>query len=120
MDNQSMTAAPEIKAVPDTIADAFDGFMGAFEAFKDANDTRLDEIEKKLSTDVVTRDKVERINKAMDDQKKAIDQLVLKKARPAIGGGGASSLEQIEHKAAFETYVRRGDDSGLRALEEKA
>ena len=38
MDNQSMTAAPEIKAVPDTIADAFDGFMGAFEALTKHSD----------------------------------------------------------------------------------
>jgi HK97 family phage major capsid protein len=68
----------------------------------------------------VTRDKVDRINKAMDEQKKAIDQLVLKKARPALGGGGALSLDAMEHKAAFETYIRRGDESGLRALEEKA
>ena len=119
MDIKSMTAAPEIKAVPETIADAFDGFMGAFEAFKEANDTRLDEIEKKLSADVVTRDKVDRINKAIDEQKKALDQLVLKKARPALEGG-ARSLDQMEHKAAFETYIRRGDDSGLKALEEKA
>ena len=93
-----MTAAPEIKAVPDRIEDAFDGFMSAFEAFKDANDARLDEIEKKLSADVVTRDKVDRINKAVDEQKKAIDQLVLKKARPALGGGEVSSLEAMEHK----------------------
>ena len=119
MDNSGMTTAPEIKAVPDRIEDAFDGFMSAFEAFKDANDTRLGEIEKKLSADVVTRDKVDRINKAMDEQKKAIDQLVLKKARPALGGGDVS-LEQMEHKAAFDTYIRRGDESGLRALEEKA
>jgi HK97 family phage major capsid protein len=120
MDIAGLTTAPEIKAVPDRIEDAFDGFMSAFEAFKDANDTRLGEIEKKLSADVVTRDKVDRINKAMDEQKKAIDQLVLKKARPALGGGEGSSLEQMEHKAAFETYIRRGDESGLRALEEKA
>src|SRR5262245_26829400 len=108
MESASIATAPEIKAVPDRIEDAFDGFMSAFEAFKDANDTRLDEIEKKLGADIVTRDKVDRINKAMDEQKKAIDQLVLKKARPAIGGGEASSLEQMEHKAAFETYIRRG------------
>lgn len=119
MDSQNLTAAPEIKAVPDTIADAFDGFMGAFEAFKDANDIRLGEIEKKLSADVVTRDKVDRINKAVDEQKKALDQLVLKKGRPALGGG-VQSVDQIEHKQAFENYIRRGDESGLRGLEEKA
>lgn len=119
MDIASITSAPEIKAVPDRIEDAFDGFMSAFDAFKDANDRRLDEIERKLSSDVVTRDKVDRINKVMDEQKKALDQLVLKRARPALGGGDISA-DQVEHKAAFETYIRRGDESGLRALEEKA
>lgn len=55
MDSAGMTTAPEIKAVPERIEDAFDGFMNAFEAFKDANDVRLGEIEKRLSADVVTR-----------------------------------------------------------------
>lgn len=120
MEQHKQTAAPEIKAVPDTIADAFDGFMGAFEAFKDANDTRLDEIERKLTSDVVSRDKVDRINKAVDEQKKALDQLTLKKARPMLGRGEATSAAQLEHKAAFEAYIRRGDESALRELESKS
>ena len=103
MDSASMTAAPEIKAVPDRIEDAFDGFMSAFEAFKDANDVRLGEIEKKLSADIVTRDKVDRINEAMDEQKKAIDQLVLKKARPALGKGGFRLQETSD---SLISYVR--------------
>ena len=112
--------APEIKAVPETMTAAFDDFMEAFEAFKETNDRRLGEIEQKLTADVVTRDKVDRINRAMDEQKRVIDQLALKKARPALGGSGAQSLEAAEHKAAFSAYMRRGDDSALRALEEKA
>jgi HK97 family phage major capsid protein len=119
MDN-AIHAAPEIKAVPDTIADAFDGFMSAFEAFKEANDSRLDEIERKLTSDVVSRDKVERINKAVDEQKKMLDQLTIKKARPMLGRGEAITAEQIEHKAAFEAYIRHGDESGLRGIEAKA
>ncbi|MCF3642631.1 phage major capsid protein [Rhizobium sp. TRM95111] len=111
-------AAPEIKAVPETMTAAFDDFMEAFEAFKETNDRRLGEIEQKLSADVVTRDKVDRINRAMDEQKRVIDQIALKKARPALGGGG--TIEAAEHKAAFETYIRRGDDTGLRDLEAKA
>jgi HK97 family phage major capsid protein len=120
MSKTAATAAPEIKAVPDTIADAFDGFMGAFEAFKDANDRRLDEIERKLTADVVTTEKVERINKAIDEQKRAIDQFVIRKARPALGRGDGISLEAMEHKAAFEAYMRRGDETGLREIEGKA
>jgi len=113
--------APEVKGVPETVTAAFDEFMEAFEAFKEVNDRRLGEIEQKLSADVVTRDKVDRINRVMDDQKKVLDQLVLKKARPQLGGdGGEMSAEAIEHKAAFDAYIRRGEETGLRELEAKA
>jgi HK97 family phage major capsid protein len=114
-------AALEIKTVPDTMAAAFDDFMGAFEAFKETNDQRLGEIEAKLSSDVITRDKVDRISRGMDEQKRALDQMLLKKARPALGGKAeAMSFEAAEHKAAFDSYIRRGDEQALRALEEKA
>ncbi|MCM2291898.1 phage major capsid protein [Allorhizobium sp. BGMRC 0089] len=113
--------APEIKAIPDTMGAAFDGFMEAFEAFKQANDQRLDEIEHKLTSDVITRDKVERINKAIDEQARVIDQLALKKLRPALGRGGAmKGLDAAERKAAFDAYIRRGDETGLRELQAKS
>lgn len=114
--------APEIKGVPETVTAAFDEFMEAFEAFKDVNDRRLGEIEQKLVADVVTRDKMDRINRAMDEQKKVLDQMLLKKARPALGSsqGRELSPEAEEHKAAFDAYVRRGDEAGLRELEAKA
>ena len=113
-------AAPEVKAAPDTIAAAFEDFMQSFEAFKEVNDRRLAEVEQKLTADVVTRDKVERINKAMDEQTRMLDQLVLKKMRPPLGRAGAETAEAGEHKAAFESYIRRGDETALRELEAKA
>ncbi|MBO9097827.1 MULTISPECIES: phage major capsid protein [unclassified Rhizobium] len=124
MSEQTATAprggAMEIKTVPETVGAAFEEFMEAFEAFKDVNDRRLGEIEGKLTSDVVTREKVDRINKAMDDHKKVLDQLVLKKARPPLGRSLSGSVDAAEHKAAFETYIRRGDASGLREIEAKA
>lgn len=84
--------------------------MGAFEAFKLANDDRLDQIEKRMSADVVTVEKVERINRALDD-------LTLKMKRPQLGG---DIKQPSEHKQAFETYVRKGESYGLSAIEEKA
>ncbi|MET3779332.1 HK97 family phage major capsid protein [Rhizobium alvei] len=120
MERQTDNHAPEIKAMPETIADAFDGFMGAFEAFREANDRRLDEIERKLSADVVTTEKVDRINRAIDEQKKALDQILVRKARPALGNNSSQTADMTEHKAAFEAYIRRGDETGLRTLEEKA
>ncbi len=112
--------APEIKAGPETMTAAFEDFMGAFEAFKETNDRRLGELEGKLTADIVTRDKMDRISRTMDEQKRLIDQMALKKARPALGRSGETNLEASEHKAAFESYIRRGDEQALRELEAKA
>jgi HK97 family phage major capsid protein len=120
MSDMTAKTAPEIKAVPETMTAAFDDFMEAFEAFKETNDRRLGEIEAKFTDDVVTCDKMDRINRAMDEQKKLLDQLVLKKARPPLGRAGAGGSDNAEHKAAFESYIRRGDEAGLREIEAKA
>jgi HK97 family phage major capsid protein len=104
----------------DDVNDAFDTFMQGFEAFKQANDERLGEIERKLTADVVTVDKVERINRALDEQKRAVDQLVLKARRPPLSGEAPRSGLALEHKAAFEAYVRAGNEEGLRRIEQKA
>ena len=88
-----------------------DDIVMAFEAFKDANDERLAQIEKRMSADVVTAEKVERINRA-------IDELTLKSRRPTLSAERRE--EPTEHKRAFDTYVRKGEDHGLSALEAKA
>ena len=112
--------APQTKAVPETMTAAFDDFMEAFEAFRETNDQRLGDIERKMTSDVLTREKLDRIDKALDDNKQAMDELSLKKARPALGARGAASAQTQEHKSAFEAYIRRGDEGALRELEAKA
>ena len=104
------------------IGGAFDEFMSAFEAFKDANDERLGEIEIRMGADVVTTDKVERINRALDKQQDRLDELAMKSRRPALGGNGSSQAwtQGGEHKQAFETYVRKGETTGLIDLEAKS
>jgi HK97 family phage major capsid protein len=126
--------APETKGAGETSRDltnAFDDFMTSFESFKDANDERLEALERKLGADVLCEEKVARINQALDSQKKTLDRLVLKSRRPDIGpstgsGRGPSWRERrdgeetSEHKAAFDAYVRTGDTHGLLRLEGKA
>jgi len=115
---QDNLAAPEIKSGESgDVAEAFDDFMHAFDEFKQANDERLSQIESRFGVDGVTNDKVERINTALDEQKRMLDALQRKQARPPLGGG---TVEPSEHKAAFETYVRRGDERRLQALDAKA
>ena len=100
---------------------AFGDMMQAFEAFKDANDERLGEIEKRMSADVVTAEKVDRINRAVDEAKARLDELTLKQRRPQLSGETTEAQPAArEHKAAFDTYVRKGESQGLSALEAKA
>ena len=95
--------------------------MRAFEAFKDANDERLTLADKR-SGDAVLEEKLARIDRTIDAQARRLDEITLKSARPAIGGDRTAmrSASALEHKAAFEAYVRSGEASGLRALEVKA
>jgi HK97 family phage major capsid protein len=112
----------ETKSTDDLNA-AFGDFMRTFEAFKDGNDERLSQLERRFSADVVTTDKVDRLNRALDETKRVVDDLALKSARPHLGGPGIHgprSGAALQHKAAFEAYVRTGDAAGLRELEAKA
>jgi HK97 family phage major capsid protein len=103
------------------IKEAFDDFLRAFEAFKESNDERLTQIERKKS-DVVTDEKVDRINRALDEQKRTLDDLTLAATRPSLGGEfkGAPDRATRERKSAFDRYVRKGDASGFDALELKS
>ena len=95
--------------------------MRAFEAFKETNDARL-ALDAKRAGDVVLDEKIARIDSALDAQARRLDDIVLKGARPALGGDRAQarSAAATEHKAAFDAYVRAGEAAGLRALEAKA
>jgi HK97 family phage major capsid protein len=121
MNELSPAGAPETKsATAQELNDAFDEFMTSFEAFKEANDERLGQIETRMGADVITSDKVDRVSRALDEQKKALDRLVLKRSRPALGGDIELSPVALEHKDAFDAYVRNGEERGLRAAEAKA
>ena len=115
--------APETKSATQeaqTVAEAFEEFMEAFEAFKQANDERLAQVESQVTADVVTVEKMNRINRALDEQKNRMDTLLLKGARPSLGTGSVPTLAGIEHKQAFDQYVRTGIETGLRSFEQKA
>jgi len=104
------------------MAQAVDGFMHAFEAFKNTNDERLAQIERQVSADVVTTEKMNRIDHALDEQKRIVDEFVLKAKRPQLSGKSSAtwSPAAFEHKQAWDSYMRVGDASGLRNLEQKA
>jgi len=111
----------ETKSLPnDDVNSAFGEFMRAFEAFKEGNDERIGQLERRGAADPVTADKLARIDRALDETKRIVDELALKSARPHLGGPAYRSGASPQHKAAFDAYVRKGETGTLRDLESKA
>lgn len=95
----------------------------AFEEFKTAHSEEMGLI-KKGAADYVTSDKLKRINDELDrltELKGRIDAIETKSNRPrAAGAAGELSGEQVEHKQAFNAFLRKGREQGLDGLQAKA
>ena len=104
------------------VRQAFGSFLNAFEQFKEVNDQRLRQLESKLTEDTVTRDKVDRINEALTDQKSLIDDMVLSLKRPQIGTTASPFMDAQERelKTAWDLYARKGDATALVQFERKS
>ena len=123
-ETKTASASPEARA-------ALHEMMAAFEAFKGANDARLNEIEKKASADTLLEEKVARIDQAVGQAQARLDRALSESRRPAVEGGRAPSVgfaaprriagdpsstpkgRGLEEKSAFEGYVRTGREVGL-------
>lgn len=117
MTHSELHGAPETKA-----PNAYDDVRRAFEAFREANDERFAQIEQRMAVDVVTEEKLARIEGALDEARRRLDRASLDAARPRLDGKGAEMKDAAldEHKQAFRAYARGGETSGLKALEAKA
>ena len=115
----------EIKQAPATpeARAAMHEMMAAFEAFKGANDARLEEIERKASADTLLEEKVARIDQAVAGAQARLDRALSEARRPELGGiesgSGPSSASRApspfhgEEKAAWDGYLRAGQSHGL-------
>ncbi|MBU2290564.1 MAG: phage major capsid protein, partial [Alphaproteobacteria bacterium] len=92
--------------------------MAAFEAFKGANDARLDEIERKSAADALLEEKVARIDQAVASAQARLDRVVSEGRRPELAaapsvGFAATSPMKGEEKSAFDGYLKTGQSFGL-------
>jgi HK97 family phage major capsid protein len=112
----------ETKGAGDDAALAFEDFSRAFHAFRETNDDRLSQIERRLTSDVVTEEKLARIDRTLDETKARMDRIALKAQRPSLAGNAPEGADFAarEHKRAFAGYMRTGDAAGLKPIEEKA
>jgi HK97 family phage major capsid protein len=102
----------ETKAAP---VSAQTDLLRAFEAYKEANDARIAAIARGQA-DVLLEDKVDRIDRALIEQKTLIERALLQQRRAPLSAETGVS----EHKAAWGAYLRRGDETALSRLEQKA
>lgn len=104
-----------------SVGEAFEEFMRAFEAYKDTNDERLTELERRSAADPLIDDKLARLDRALDETKRVADRLAIKAQRPHLGSGAVLETADVrEHRRAFEDYVRKGETGNLSRLEAKA
>lgn len=103
------------------IKEMFEQLNKAFEDFKKANDAELAEIKAKGSADPVLKEQVDKANAEVSRLQKSIDELTAKMNRPSAPGA-MSEKDQLkaEHKAAWDKWARKGNDSGLEDIERKA
>lgn len=94
----------------------------AFEEFKKANDARLEAIDKKGWAPADLTEKVEKINKDLNDIAKQMMEVEKKANRPKLDADGKEETpEQAEYRKAFKHFLRTGEEhSDMKALARKA
>ncbi len=111
-ETKTVSGNPEARA-------AMHEMMAAFEAFKGANDARLDEIEKKTSADALLEEKVARIDQAVAQAQARMDRALSESRRPVLEAGGPSTASRSpspfhgEEKSAWDGYMKSGASHGL-------
>jgi HK97 family phage major capsid protein len=99
-----------------------DALGSTWEQFKQVNDRRLSEVEKKGSADPLTIEQLGRMNSAIDGYKSRLDSVetVLNRPMGSVAGVEYGSADVNEHKQAFCGYLRKGIEDDLSHLEKKA
>lgn len=101
----------EVNAATETLA-------RAFEEYKSVNDARLSDIERRGSADVLSDDKLTRMDRAINDLQDDITHVKTSLRRP--GKIGAAPMVDNRHKQAFLTYIAKGYDTDLIPYQSKA
>ena len=90
-----------------------------WEHFKQVNNERLLQLEKKSSIDPLTEIKLEKLNNAIEEQKSKIDELEIAMSRPYSSIEEYKSNDDIQYKSAFNNYLKKGIEEQLANIEVK-
>lgn len=91
----------------------------SWEHFKQVNNERLLQLEKKNVVDPLTEIKLEKLNNMIEEQKSKIDSLEIAMSRPFSSNEEYKSREDVQYKSAFNGYLRKGIEEQLANIEIK-
>ncbi|MDR2778020.1 MAG: phage major capsid protein [Rickettsiales bacterium] len=91
----------------------------SWEHFKQVNNDRLLQLEKKNIVDPLTEIKLEKLNATIEEQKSKINSLEVAMSRPMFDGDEYKSGEDMQYKHAFTNYLRKGMEEQLANIEIK-
>jgi HK97 family phage major capsid protein len=91
----------------------------AFEDYKATNDERLNELERRGSSDVLHDDRLGRLDQVMTRLQDEVNGVKTALRRPTLAGGKLIDREASEHKQAFMRYIVKGVESEMQALQTK-
>ena len=80
----------------------------AFASFKEAHAEQIKGVEAKFD-DVVTRDKLDKVNATVGDLQAALDEVNAKMASAQMTGASGNVLRDPEYTQAFSKFVSKGD-----------
>jgi HK97 family phage major capsid protein len=117
--SETTRPALETKVAPDL---AFDEMQRAAGAHRQTQDEAYGELQLRGAADPLLEDRLARIDRELDEQKRRMDRYALARQRPALAGSEEEKSDPMlrEHKAAFSRYIRSGEAAGLKTLEAKA
>ncbi|ETR75065.1 capsid protein [Afipia sp. P52-10] len=103
-----MRGAVTVRADASDVKSLITALNKDWEAFKATMADKDKELLKKFD-DVVTTDKLEKINSSVGELQKAIDDANAKIAAMSVGAGGKGEVKDKEYTDAFRAHFRKGD-----------
>ncbi len=92
----------------------------AWDQFRKVNDARVEEIERKGNSDPLFMEQLTKIGNVLDGQKSRLDMIETAHSRPAREMKNVRFDGNMEHKKAYESYLRKGNESELQSFEKKS
>ncbi|WP_321397367.1 phage major capsid protein [Emcibacter sp.] len=93
--------------------EALENLTSSFESFKTVNDQRLAELEEKGTADVLTDEKLDRMNRELDKLQQKMNRVYMASRRPSLSDGEASTDDREEKAAFYDGFIRKGQSQGL-------